>query len=205
MENSRQKILSYIIEQRRVTVEELSKVMRVTPANIRHHLSILIQQGSVKVIGQKPAGAKGRPAQIYAASQQTEQHNFDQLCAALLDTLAHIVDPGDQDRWLQILADFLSPESIPESTNPTRRLYAAIKALNSMNYQAHWEAHVVNPRIMLDHCPYRAIIDFHPELCRMDALFLGNLLTKPVRQIEKLAVDDRGIPQCIFLVNTFSG
>jgi predicted ArsR family transcriptional regulator len=70
-----------------------------------------------------------------------------------------------------------------------------------MSYQAHWEAHVENPRIMLSHCPYRAILDRHPEICQMDAYVLEALIDAPVRQIDKLSLNAKGLPQCIFLLN----
>jgi predicted ArsR family transcriptional regulator len=84
MPNARQKILNYIHEQQSSTVDELSKVFRVTPANIRHHLSILVEQGSIKVIGQRAAAYRGRPTQIYSSSQQENLHNLDHLSGALL-------------------------------------------------------------------------------------------------------------------------
>lgn len=84
MPNARQRILSYITEKKSATVEELSKVFKVTPANIRHHLSILVEQGSVNIIGLKPAPLKGRPTQIYSTTHQINQNNLDQLTKVLL-------------------------------------------------------------------------------------------------------------------------
>ena len=201
MPNSRQKILNYIHEQHSSTVEELSKVFRVTPANIRHHLSILVEQGSVKVIGQKAAAFRGRPAQIYSSSQQTDLHNLDHLSGALLSNLIVNAEPYKKNQKIKEIASFIGSEFKPDATNPTRRLYSAIRSLNRMNYQAHWEAHIENPRIMFDHCPYRSIIADHPELCQIDASLLENLLDTPVRQIDKLCIDIKGLAQCVFLIN----
>ena len=63
-----------------------------------------------------------------------------------------------------------------------------------MNYQAHWEAHVENPRIMLGHCPYSAILDHHPEICQMDGYVLEALLDAPVKQVEKLSYQSKRSP-----------
>lgn len=201
MPNSRQKILNYILEQQSTTVEELSKVFRVTPANIRHHLSILTQQGSVKVIGQKPATCKGRPAQIYRSSQQSDQNNLNRLSEALLCTLMQNSGTRERNQLIIGIANQMGSEFKTDFNNPTRRLYSTIRSLNRMNYQAHWEAHIENPRIMLGHCPYRAVLDHHPELCQMDASLLENLLHTPVRQIEKLVINAKNLPECVFLIN----
>jgi len=200
MPNSRQKILTYIIEQQNTTVEELSRVFRVTPANIRHHLSILTEQGSVNVIGQKEVSKKGRPAQIYSASQLSNQNNLDHLSDALLCTLMCNAEPNKRIQLIEDIANHLGSHFNTGFTNPTRRLYSTIYALNHMNYHAHWEAHIENPRIMLGHCPYRAILEIHPELCDMDASLLEQLLNAPVKQVEKQTINIRGIPQCVFLI-----
>ena len=200
MPNSRQKILSYINEKKSATVDELSKVFKVTPANIRHHLSILIEQGSVNIIGSKPAAFKGRPAQIYSATQQINQNNLDQLTEALLSYALNNIGQNETDQMLKDIASHLVAKFPPDSINSTRRLYSSIRALNRMNYQAHWEAHGEHPRIMLGHCPYSALMHQHPEICQMDEFLLEAFLDTPVEQIEKLTGTSKGLAQCVFYI-----
>ncbi len=199
--NARQKILNFILEQQSATVEELSKVFKVTPANIRHHLSILIGQGTVQIIGQKAAALRGRPAQIYGSTQQSNQNNLDYLTEALLSTLLQNSGPDERYQSLDKIARKMVANFKLDTYNPTRRLYSSIRILNRMNYHAHWEAHIENPRIMLGHCPYRAILDHHPEICQMDAFMLQELLATPVSQVDKLTLNTRGLPECVFLQN----
>jgi predicted ArsR family transcriptional regulator len=204
MSNARQKILNFILEQQSTTVEELSKVFRVTPANIRHHLSILIGQGSVKIIGLKPASFRGRPAQIYSCSQQSDQNNLDQLADVLFTNILENCSPCQTDNTLKKIASQLVVKFPLDTNNPTRRLYSSIRILNHMNYQAHWEAHVENPRIILGHCPYSAILAHHPQMCQMDGYILEALLDAPVKQIEKLSLNPKGLHQCVFLLKRTS-
>jgi predicted ArsR family transcriptional regulator len=204
MPTVRQKILIYIKEQQSTTVEEISKVFRVTQANIRHHLSILVEQGSVAVIGQKAVTNRGRPAQIYSAIQEINQNNLEQLCDVLLAVMMQDFRANKPLETLKIIADQMVSKFNLATVNPTRRLYSTIQALNRMNYHARWEAHVDNPRIMLDHCPYRAILDQHPEVCRMDKYILEAFAGTPVRQAEKLIFNAKGLPRCVFLLNQSS-
>ena len=201
MPNSRQKILNFIFEQQSTTVEELSKVFRVTPANIRHHLSILVEQGSVKVLGQKPAAARGRPAQIYASCQQSEKNNLSRLSEALLSTVVQGSGQTDHDVRINEIAEIIAAEFNTDFINPTRRLYSAIHSLNRMNYDAHWEARIDKPRLMLGHCPYQALLRNHAELCQMDSVLLERLLGTSVTHVEKLKLNNRDMPECIFLIN----
>ncbi len=201
MTNARQKILNYILEQQSATADELSKVFSVTPANIRHHLSILMGQGCLKIVGQKVRRGKGRPAQIYSAAQQSNQNNLEQLTDTLLSTLLGASQSYKSSVLLQDIARQMVDKYSLDTHNPTRRLYSSIRVLNRMSYQAHWEAHVENPRIMLGHCPYLSILEHHPEICQMDGYVLQELLDTPVRQTEKLTLNAKGLPVCIFLLN----
>ena len=81
-----------------------------------------------------------------------------------------------------------------------RRLASTIERLNSMHYQARWEAGAEGPRIILGHCPYRAIIADHPELCQMDAALLTELLQDEVMQTAKLEPGAGGLPFCGFVL-----
>jgi len=200
MTNARQKILNYIIEQQSATVEELSKVFRVTEANIRHHLSILVEQGSLKVIGQKTMDGKGRPAQIFSARQLSDQNNLEQLTDTLLSTLFTSLSPGEDIPILRNIARQMVNKCVVDKHNPTRQLYSSIRALNRMSYQAHWEAHIQNPRIMFGHCPYLTILEHHPEICQLDTFLLQELLDTPVEHSEKRIVNARGLPECAFLL-----
>jgi predicted ArsR family transcriptional regulator len=197
----RQKILNYIIEQQSSTVEELSKVFKVTPANIRHHLSILSEEGSVQIVGQKPAPLRGRPTQIYSATQRTNQNNLDHLTEALLSILLMDIESADRYPLLRKIARQMVEKYKPDHFNPTKRLYYSIRTLNRMNYRAHWEAHVSNPRIMFDHCPYRAILEHYPEICQLDAFVLQELFGTPVMHTERLSINSKGLPECAFLLN----
>ncbi len=201
MTTARQKILDYLQEQQSATVEELSKVFQVTPANIRHHLSILTGQGSVKVIGSKAAPAKGRPSQIYSSTLCCDRNNLDQLSEILVSFFIDNCQAEETDVILKKVANRLISKFSIEKVNPTRRLYAAIHTLNRLNYQAHWEAHVENPRIMLGHCPYNSLQDHHPSICQLDKHLLESLLDTPVELAEKQVLNDKNLPECVFLIN----
>ena len=88
-----------------------------------------------------------------------------------------------QDEILKRLASRLLPPTPTERVNLTQRLSQAVQHLNRMSYQARWEAHAQGPRVILQHCPYAAIVEQHPEVCRMDQFLLRNLLSLPVQQL----------------------
>lgn len=200
MLTSRQKILNYITEHQSATVDELSRVFRVTQANIRHHLSVLTDQGSVKVIGTKAAAFRGRPSQIYCTSREGKENNLELLADILLANLDQRLAASRGEPPLKTIAEQIVTRFQVDSSNPTRRLYSSIRVLNQMNYHAHWEAHIENPHIMLDQCPYQSLVKHHPEVCLLDKFILEILLSTPVEQIEKNTPNVKGLPHCVFIM-----
>ena len=200
MKTSRQQILEYIHKQQLVTSSELSKALHMTSANVRHHLSILEQRGEIERVGHRSQPGKGRPMTIYGLSEQSKGNNLDRLCSALLDEISGL-EASDQEQFLSRIAKRLTQEFERTPGRPsalTQRLYDTIQMLNQFRYQARWEAHHASPVIILEHCPYKSIIEQHPEICQMDAQLLNEMLGIPVEQTAKLAADKRGAIQCRF-------
>jgi predicted ArsR family transcriptional regulator len=77
-----------------------------------------------------------------------------------------------------------------------KRLNLTVERLNQMNYHARWEAGPQGPRLIFGHCPYAAILEKHPELCRMDAALLGELMGDDAVQLFRIGKD--GSSTCVF-------
>ena len=196
MKTSRQRVLEYIRSRKVIGVAELSRVLKMTPANARHHLSILQQQGLVQVVGQTAPEGKGRPAKLFSLTEQVLSHNLDRVAAAALDELLVGLEPIELEQAIGRLALRLSrvlqsgdhkdeeafpvesPGARPAGRSLTQAILYAVQHLNELHYQARWEAHAESPRLILGHCPYAAILADHPELCRMDARLLELMLDR---------------------------
>jgi predicted ArsR family transcriptional regulator len=195
---SRQHIIEYIQSKEVVTALEISRALHMTPANARHHLSILRDEGVVHVLGQRARAGRGRPHDLYCLWRPISQHNLDGLAGALLAEIFAESNQDEQEGLLERLASRLLPAAPTESKNLTQRLTQAVLHLNRMSYQARWEAHAQGPRVILQHCPYAAIVAQHPEVCWMDQFLLRNLLSLPVQQLSKLEKTPSGFRQCVF-------
>lgn len=219
MKTSRQRILDYIRLHRYVTAPEIGRVLRMTPANARHHLSVLADQGLIEVVSDRPGGGKGRPAQVFSLTGQTLGGGLERLADATLDLIESGTLGNEAGAAIRLLASRLakgegkkdtnggsmpeSAEELSQSSPPshlTQRLYAAVSRLNELGYAARWEARSDAPRVILGYCPYARILVKHPQLCRMDEFLLEALLQAPVEQVAKLAHDMRGSPYCMFIV-----
>ncbi len=202
MKTSRQQILDLIRTHQLLTVPDISKVLHMTKANVRHHLSILEERGEIEAIGVRPQIGKGRPAILYSLSQKAKGDNYEHLCHTLLDLLFSS-EEGETDRILEQVVNRMVEKVQEDMDKPmplTQRLFEIIAYLNRNHYMARWEAHHEAPIIIFENCPYRNILDAHPELCKIDQLILKKLTMSQIHQISKFSKDKRGILQCRFLI-----
>jgi predicted ArsR family transcriptional regulator len=195
---TRQQIISMLQTKIYLSAHEISRALHLSPANIRHHLSILEEEGVIKVAHQQKTPGRGRPIQMYTLTQQVLAHNLDRLANALLEELYQNNPNNDPDDISARIASHLALPVISPHQSLTRNLYSAVQQLNDMHYQARWEAHAEAPRIYLAHCPYAPILPDHPECCLIDKFLLEKLLDHPVIQTGKLERDDHGFLYCLF-------
>jgi len=195
---ARQKILAFLKKQNTATATEISAALRVTPADVRHHLAQLAADGLVEFASLRGAGRRGRPQKVYRLGSALLGDNLVSLTGALLGQ----IPPEQLEAALQALGPTLAGTPPERSTPLMRRLAGAVERLNASHYHARWEAHASGPRIVLGHCPYAALIERHPELCRMDAVLLQTLLGVNVEQLAKLEQTEMGNIYCIFRLAT---
>ena len=193
---SRLRILDHLRKHHTASALELSRALEMTRANARHHLGVLEESDLVQVIGQRTQG-RGRPANLFALSQHVLGDGLDRLSSLLLDEWSGSRSGAQGDAAMRTLGRRLGRQV---SGPLTARLTETIKNLNLMHYQSRWEAGAAGAHVIMGHCPYAAIIENHPELCRMDAFLLEESLGLSVEQIAKLERPGQGMPQCVFLV-----
>jgi predicted ArsR family transcriptional regulator len=192
MLTTRQKILDYLKRNRTVSSRELARTLQMTPANARHHLGVLAADGRVEVVSQRQGG-RGRPEKVYRLAGTLVGDNLSVLADALLREAGGKVE-------MEALGKRIAGESEVSSQPLMRRLASVVERLNTMRYQARWEAGAAGPRIILGHCPYSVIIKDHPELCQMDLALLSELLGGKLSQTAKLESGAGGLPFCAFIL-----
>jgi predicted ArsR family transcriptional regulator len=202
VKTSRQKILDYFHLRKIATVDDLSRVLHFTEANIRHHINQLMAEGVVVKVGKRPARGRGRPHSLFGLKVQMTSHNLDNLASAALEIIfSEKVSPVGKEMQTRKLASTMAKKGHITGTNPSKKLLQVVNLLNEMNYQARWEAHDEGPRVIFNHCPYSSIIREHPELCQMDAHLLEELLGASASLKACLEPGPTGLPHCIFSLN----
>ena len=209
MLTSRQRLYEYIRIHKTATTAELSRALNMSEANVRYHLSVLLSQDLVQISNLIHTRTKGRPAHQYRLSNSALGENFRMLSDLLLSICKQYLNENEFIFWLQSIAKsiYLNNNSVGNTKKEvheeqlSKQLYDAVVFLNKLNYDARWEAHAYSPIIIFEHCPYRAIVDHHDEICRLDGFLLEEIINTGVKQTAKLKSDERGISYCSFRIS----
>ena len=191
MTTARQKILAYMTKTRIVAAREISRGLKMSAATIRYHLRVLAADGRIEVISARDREGRGRPENLYSLPRAALGDNLAALSEALL------TETGSAVR-MESLAKHLLGEASVANQPLAKRLNLTVEKLNQMNYHAHWEAGSEGPRVVFSHCPYAAILEKHPELCKMDEAMLKELIGQPARQV--IRTGKEGSSVCVFVV-----
>lgn len=195
MTTARQKVLSYFDKSRTASAREISRALKMSAATVRHHLRVLTSDGRLEIASARGREKRGRPEKVYSLPRAAWGDNLSALSDALL------TEAGSSIR-MEALSGHLTRRLAGESNlagQPlAKRLSLTIEKINQMNYHARWEAGSEGPRIIFSHCPYAAIIENHPELCRMDEAMLKEWLGQPARQIFKTGKEGSSV--CVFAI-----
>jgi len=173
--NTSQKILDYLSENPNASVCQISRALQVTAADVRYHLSNLMQQNLVKISAIHKGSQRGRPARCFALTHQARPNNILSLARAALSLLLN-GSPNREKETLGQIANHLFPTQTEFPSSFTSKIMGVINRLNSAGYAARWEARPQGPRIFFSNCPYRQLLNQFPQLCEMDRLILQNQL-----------------------------
>ena len=196
MQHTRQQIIDYLQSNRNATSTELSRVLSVTPADVRYHLKKLEDARLVEEVGFESLRGRGRPIKIYSLRENALKHNLSGLTSALLQALPP--DINESKAAINRVAKNLLGDYKTASSRHSQ-LKQTVEKLNELKYQATWEASPNGPRIIFRNCPYAMILAKHPEICQIDSALLTTMLDRPIIQIAKLERSPDGSPHCAFI------
>jgi len=191
MTTARQKVLTYFNKTRTASAREVSRALKMSAATVRHHLRVLASDGRLEMASARGRDGKGRPEKVYSLPHSALGDNLAALSHAILAEAGSGV-------MMDALAKRLVGESNLADQPLVKRLNLTVEKMNQMNYHARWEAGSEGPRIIFSHCPYAAIIEKHPELCRMDEAMLKEWMGQPAPQISKTGKDGSSV--CVFAI-----
>lgn len=184
------------------TVDELAACLELTDNAVRAHLTTLERDGLVRQSGVRRSGGVGKPAAAYDLTPEAEWL-FPRPYAAALDglltALGERLEPEQVETILRESGHRLAAQSgaspdapsgaphataqcAPEGSQSLRpRLEAAADALNQLGGLAEVEEHDGELTVRGYSCVFEALTTTHPEVCRLAAAFVSEVVGTPMR------------------------
>ena len=180
------------------TVDQLAKIVRLTPNGVRAHLVGLERDGWVRSAGVRRSDGAGKPATLYQLAPGAEallSTAYRPLLLALLQVLQQRLDQRELDRLLRAVGRRLAA-----GVRGERRaldLPAAVTVLEGLGASVEVEERGRGRVTLAGHgCPIGDVVAAEPHGCQALAAFLAALLDREVRS----ACEHGERPRCRFAV-----
>ena len=200
MHTTRRRILTYLENHPPASAQTISRALRMTTANIRHHLTRLADDHLIEVVQKNTVLGRGRPTLLYGLTHRAAKGDLRQLTTALWMELLKDLPEEEANRQLHRLAARLLGTDGDSGGSLTQRLYATVRQLRSLDFNARWEARADSPLLILEHCPYAALKSQLPEICSLDKEIVSILLGQPVEQVTEREPNPGGQTHCVFRI-----
>jgi predicted ArsR family transcriptional regulator len=203
---TRQRVARSILVEGPSTAAALAERLDLTPAAVRRHLEVLVEEGTVEA--REPRAPKtrgrGRPAKVFALTELGRETKFDQqyddLALQAMRFLAESAgEKGVMDfarrRASFIAARFEAIRAQDESLTPAQVL---AQVFSEEGYAATArELPVVGEQLCQQHCPVSHVAAEFPQLCEAETEAISAVLGTHVQRLATIAHGDGVCTTCI--------
>ena len=199
-DRTRDRVCHAVLEHGPLSAADLAGRLRLTPAAVRRHLDLLLEQGLVAVRHPQPAGqrGRGRPARLFVltdAGHAAMSTGYDDLAAQALRYLAEVAGPdavrGFAAQRLAGLEARYRPVVEAAGPDPARRADALAAALSDDGFAASTRTlgpgGAAGTQLCQGHCPVQHVARQFPQLCEAETDTFSRLLGVHVQRLATLA------------------
>jgi predicted ArsR family transcriptional regulator len=184
-----------LLRRRERTVNELADELELTDNAVRMHLAALERDGLVSMTGVRRG--VGKPAHVYALTPEADSlfpRAYSAVLRTLLEALRRTLDPGQVDALIADVGARLAAGHPRAEGGLAQRAEAAVAVLAELGGVADARVDHGVATIRGFGCPLREAVDDHPEVCRIAAALLSEIVGYEVTEC-----CDRGdAPSCRF-------
>ncbi len=192
--STRDRVARSILTHGPSTAAALGERLSLTPAAIRRHLGVLLEQGQVVGSEQRVYGTRGRgrPAKVFALTDAGRTHfyqAYDELAIAALRQLASAAGPDALTRLAEgrVAAVEQNYHRIRAGRPEATPLEALTEALNADGYVASVKPASTGEQLCQHHCPVAHVAEEFPQLCEIETKVFGRLLGQNVQRLATIA------------------
>ncbi|MCI7550747.1 MAG: MarR family transcriptional regulator [Actinomycetaceae bacterium] len=194
-----EQILRLIVERGPITAGELAKLLVLTPAAVRRHITTLVSEGYIENYSSTSGvrSRRGRPSRRYVATatgQAQLSEAYSDLAAQALDFLQETLgDAGVSQfvgRRVEMIQQRYSPVVASAGDSPAEKAAALADALDRDGYVTTLRRGGPNGfalQLCQGHCPVQSVAQAFPQLCEAETKAFSQLLGVPIQRLATLA------------------
>lgn len=196
---TRSRVLQYVSADGPITAAELGRHLDLTPAAVRRHLDVLVEQGAVTP-HEATAGrrGRGRPARAYVVSDAGHaalEADYDSLAVEVLRYLAEHAGPSAVEDFARSrVADLeqrYAARLAAAGSDPAARADALVDALTQDGFAATARpvgaGSLTGVQLCQGHCPVQQVASEFPTFCEAETDAFSRLLGVHVQRLATLA------------------
>ena len=159
--NTRQQVLDLVVEKGPVTASAIARILGLTTAAVRRHITILMESGEIAEHepGTVAKRGRGRPARHYIATERAHKHLADGYSDLAVKALRHLGQVGGEEA-----VDSFAAARSREIANGTFAV-----------------------QLCQGHCPIQHVAGDFPQLCDAETQAFSRLLDVHVQRLATLA------------------
>ena len=196
-ERTREAVARSILENGPSTAADLAERLGITPAGIRRHLDLLLDEGTLEA--REPHAAlsrgRGRPSKVFVmtdSGRQKFEHSYDDLAISALRFMASR-DPKSIKDFAQNRADDLERKILKKfekSKDSKDKVKALADLLTSEGYSSTIHKVGVGHEMCQHHCPIAHVAAEFPDLCEAETAVFSKTLGTHVQRLATIAHGD---------------
>ena len=192
---TRNAVARSILENGPSTAVIIGERLSLTPAGVRRHLDLLIEDGILEA--REPHVAltrgRGRPSKVFVMTDEGREkfeHSYDDLAVAALRFIS--VREGAQvvSEFAQSRADEISRKAVPILAKAKNKSAALADFLTEEGYASTIQSHGQGAELCQHHCPIAHVASEFPQLCEAETELFSKLLGTHVQRLATIAHGD---------------
>ena len=192
---TRDAIARSVLENGPSTAVVLGERLGITPAGIRRHLDLLVEDGILEAREphQALSRGRGRPSKVFVmtdAGREQFEHSYDDLAVAALKFMA--AQSGDHlvKAFARTRADDMERKASVALAKRSHKVQALATFLTEQGYAASSENKTGGEQLCQHHCPIAHVAAEFPQLCEAETEAFSKILGTHVQRLATIAHGD---------------
>ena len=192
---TREAIARSVLENGPSTAVVLGERLGITPAGIRRHLDLLVEDGILEAREphQALSRGRGRPSKVFVmtdSGREQFEHSYDDLAVAALKFMA--AQSGDHlvKAFAQTRADDMERKASVTVAKRSHKVQALASFLSEQGYAASAEIKSGGEQLCQHHCPIAHVAAEFPQLCEAETEAFSKILGTHVQRLATIAHGD---------------